>query len=106
MARCGNEAIQVLLRQAARYAIAAEQDINPLIAVLHADYAAGMVYAIQAAWPEWQFREATGLPFRVVLDEVVRIQDAAHRKMAAACPAVVPGGGVLERLARGGGARV
>lgn len=106
MARCGNDAIRALLRQAARYAIAAEQDINPLIAVLHADYAAGMVYAIQAAWPEWQFREATGLAFRAVLGEVIRIQDAAHRKMAAACPAVVPADGILERLARGGGARV
>lgn len=105
MTRCGNDAIRVLLRQAARYAIAAEQDLNPLIAVLHADYAAGMIYAIQAAWPEWQFREATGLWFRAVLAEVVRIQDAAHRKMAAACPSVAPANGILERLARGGGAR-
>src|SRR5207237_6958 len=40
------EKVQILTRQAARWSTAASQDNNPLIAVLHANYGAGYLWAI------------------------------------------------------------
>lgn len=97
-------AIRELLRQSARYAIAAEQDLNPLIAVLHADYAAGFLYAIQAAFTEGHFRQATGMDFRAVLKQVQQIQDRAHRRLISDCPRLAPQG-QLQQLARSAGRR-
>jgi hypothetical protein len=42
-----NKAIEKLVRQSARYAVAAQQDASPVIAVLHANYAAAYFYALK-----------------------------------------------------------
>ena len=42
-----NKAIEKLVRQSARYAVAAQQDESPVIAILHANYAAAYLYALK-----------------------------------------------------------
>jgi len=78
--------IKILTRQTARWALAAEQDNSPLIAVLHANYAAGYLWAIQDISTAQEVKAATGIEFSQLRDEVVRIQDSVTKKMALACP--------------------
>lgn len=87
--------IRTLTRQTARWALAAEQDNSPLIAVLHANYATGYLLAIQDVATAQEVKAATGVDFLQLRDEVVRIQDNATKKMGAACPNYSPNNGKL-----------
>lgn len=84
-------AIGVLYRQCARWAVASLQDASPMIAVLHANYAAGYLWAIKdIATPE-QFARATGgADFLALERRVVAVQDAAARALLAACDRAAP----------------
>ena len=39
--------INTLIRQAARWSVAAQQDESPIIALLHANYGAGYLWALK-----------------------------------------------------------
>nr|QIZ31264.1 hypothetical protein orf00309 [Ostreococcus mediterraneus virus 2] len=56
-----NKAIEKLVRQSARYAVAAQQDESPVIAILHANYATGYFYALKEFASESQIHNATGI---------------------------------------------
>lgn len=83
-------AVKTLTRQAARWSTAAKQDQNPLIAVLHANYGAGYLWAINDIVTSAQFNSITGLDYTKFRDEIVKIQDDATKKMAAVCPGFAP----------------
>ena len=57
------EKVKILARQAARWSTAAKQDENPLIAVLHANYGAGYLWAINDIITSSQFNEMTGYDY-------------------------------------------
>lgn len=92
------ERIQALIRQAARWAVAAGQDTDVLIRVLHANYAAGYLWASLNAFSEREIEAAMGSvavagagePFSVARfkAEITRVQDRASRSMLEACPEV------------------
>jgi hypothetical protein len=92
-------AVQTLTRQAARWATAARQDANPLIAVLHANYAAGYLWGIADIVSSSQFAQMTGQNYLQFRDAIVAVQDRANRQLAAACPAIAPSNGLLARVA-------
>ena len=79
--------IKILSRQAARWSIAAEQDKSPLIAVMHANYGAGYLWAMKDIATASQVKHATGINLAKLTDEIVKIQDNATGKMAQLCPA-------------------
>jgi hypothetical protein len=85
-----NKAVKTLTRQAARWATAAKQDQNPLIAILHANYGAGYLWAINDIVTSDQFNSITGLDYTQFKDEITQIQDDATRKMTAVCPQFAP----------------
>ena len=78
--------IKILLRQTARWAVASEQDESPLISVLHANYAAGYLWALKDIATTEQIRKTTGQNLLDIEKRVTNIQDKATRKMVKACP--------------------
>lgn len=96
-----NKSIEKLVRQSARYAVAAQQDASPVIAVLHANYAAAYFYALKDIASESQIHNATGIDVKKFKEHVTNVQDMVTRKTAEKCPDFV--GEVDVYLAQIGG---
>ena len=60
-----------LTRQAARWSVAALQDENPIISILHANYGAGYLWAIKDIVTTDKFNEITGLDY-LTFEEINR----------------------------------
>ena len=91
--------IEKLIRQAARWSTAAKQDKNAMIAVLHANYGAGYLWALlDIATPE-QIHLVTGLDVTKFQAEIVKTQDEATKAMARLCPKFAPDKTYLTQLA-------
>ena len=56
-----DDRIRILVRSCSRWALASLQDTSPLIAVLHANYGAGYLWALQEIFTDSQIRDATKL---------------------------------------------
>jgi len=82
--------IHVLLRQTARWAIASEQDLNPLIAVLHANYAVGYLSALREIATDQEIQDASGIDLLAFQHAVQSIQDQATKKASRECPSFAP----------------
>lgn len=80
------ELIFKLLRQTSRWATAATQDDNPLIAVLHANYATGFLWALKDIATNSQIESATNINMTEFQNKIVGIQDATTKKLAQVCP--------------------
>ena len=96
-----NKSIEKLVRQSARYATAAQQDSSPVIAVLHANYAAAYLYALKDIATESQIHNATGIDVKKFKEHVTNVQDMVTRKTSDKCPESV--GDVDIYLAQIGG---
>lgn len=96
-----NKAIEKLVRQSARYAVAAQQDASPVIAILHANYAAAYFYALKDIASESQIHNATGIDVNKFKEHITNVQDMVTRKTSEKCPEFV--GEVDVYLAQIGG---
>ena len=85
-----NKMINILIRQTARWSTAAAQDESPLIAVLHANYGAGFLWALKDIASDTQIEQATNLDIVKFEREVVKIQDNATKRMIKLCPKYAP----------------
>ena len=81
-----NKSIEKLVRQSARYAVAAQQDASPVIAVLHANYAAAYFYALNDIATESQIHNATGIDVKKFKEHVINVQEMVTRKTSEKCP--------------------
>ena len=79
--------IKILLRQSSRWAIAADQDVSPLIALLHANYGAAYLWALLQVASEEQINNSVNIDLQKFKKEISAIQDAATQKATKACPA-------------------
>ena len=90
----GNEyvikVIKSLLRQSARWTVAARQDENPLIAVLHANYGAAYLWALKDNFNTDMIEEATGIDIQRFQKNITETQDNVTRKMSSLCPGFAP----------------
>ena len=84
-----NMAIEKLVRQSARYAVAAQQDASPVIAILHANYAAAYFYALKDIASESQIHNATGIDVKKFKEHITNVQDMVTRKTSEKCPDIV-----------------
>ena len=96
-----NKSIEKLVRQSARYATAAQQEASPVIAVLHANYAAAYLYALKDIATDSQIHNATGIDVKKFKEHVTNVQDMVTRKTSDKCPEFV--GDVDIYLAQIGG---
>lgn len=93
-----DDAVRTLTRQAARWSTAAAQDQNPLIAVLHANYGAGYLWAINDIVTSCDFEKMTGYNYVKFRDAVVAVQDAATKKALDVCPDFGPVKNYLSKI--------
>ena len=56
-----NIIINTILRGSARWAAASLQDKSPIVAVLHANYAAGYLWALKDSFSDIDIQRATGI---------------------------------------------
>ena len=91
--------ITTLVRQASRWSIAAQQDESAMIAVLHANYGTGYLWALKDIATESEIKRATGIDIKKFESEIVRIQDKATIDMIRACPSFGPDPSYLTSLA-------
>ena len=91
-------AIKTLVRQAARWSTAARQDENSMIAVLHANYGAGYLWALKDIATESEIEKVAGINLKDFENEIVETQDLMTKKMAALCPKYAPKRTYLTRL--------
>ena len=76
--------IGMLIRQTARWAVASQQDTSPMIALLHANYAAGYLQALELVATEQEINQFTSL--QKLRNKVYGTQDKAVRQVVASCP--------------------
>lgn len=84
--------IRELGRQAVRWRIAALQDAEPAVAVLHANYAVAYALALRQVAEDDEIQRVTGKTGKKLQDEAAMAQDRAAKMLAARCPSVVPPG--------------
>ena len=99
--KCGSlhQILNILVRQAARWSTAAAQDKNALIAVLHANYGTGYLWAIKDIATDSQIKDATGVDSRRLTHEIVNVQDKATKNMVKLCPEYGPARTYLSKIA-------
>lgn len=96
------ETLKTLARQAARWSTAANQDNNAMIAVLHANYGAGYLWAMQDIATSSEIEAATGIDWKRFKHEILSAQDAAAKKMANLCPQFAPKKSYLSKIGKEG----
>ena len=78
--------IDKLVRQAARFATAAQQDESPLVSVLHANYSAGYLWALKDIATPKQIHNATGVDIQKFEEHILNVQDMVTKKTTETCP--------------------
>ena len=91
--------VKKLVRQAARWSTAAKQDKNAMIAVLHANYGAGYLWALKDIIKTDIIEKKTRIDMIEFENEILKIQDEATQNMAKLCPEYAPKSSYLTRLA-------
>jgi len=81
-----NEIIKKLVRGIARWSNASQQDKSPLIAVLHANYSAGYLWALIDIATDTEIQSATGVDIKLLTTTITKYQDEAHKKAVSECP--------------------
>jgi hypothetical protein len=97
-----SDAIKTLVRQSSRWSTAASQDENPLIALLHANYGAGYLWALKDIATDTEIEKAMNINILKFRDEIVRVQDEVNLKVIKACPQFAPQQSYLTKLAKEG----
>ncbi len=93
--------IQTLVRQASRWAAAAKQDDSPIIALLHANYGAGFLWALKDIATDTEIEKATNIDIIKFTKKITDIQDQSTKKVSRACPKFT--GNIDKELLRLGG---
>jgi hypothetical protein len=83
---CSKSQIEKLVRQTARWATAAQQDKSPLISVLHANYAAGYLWALKDVATTKQIHNATGVNVKKFEEHILNVQDSTTQRVLKICP--------------------
>ena len=99
--KCSNktEIIKTLIRQASRWSTAAEQDQNVMIAVLHANYGAGYLWALKDIATDQEIEDVMKIDVLKFKNEIIRIQDLVTKRMIKLCPEYAPDPTYISKLA-------
>lgn len=81
--------IRALTRQLFRWFIASQQDNNPIIGMLHINYAVGYLGALREIANEHQIQLATNLDINQIEREITGQQDKILLDVAQQCPQVM-----------------
>ena len=84
------DAIRNLVRQTSRWATAADQDQNAVIATLHSNYAMGYVMALQQTENNEEIQRITGVDMKWFQNQILRVQQKSTQKLVMDCPRIAP----------------
>lgn len=93
-----NEIIRSLLVQSSRWSTASFQDRNPVIAVLHANYGAGYLWAMNDIASADEIEKASGIDYNTFRKHVTDIQRDATQRLIRECPNIAPEPSYLAQL--------
>ena len=93
------EIIRILTRQAARWSVAAKQDLSPLIAVLHANYGAAYLWALLDIATPNEIKKASGINVNKFRKHIIDIQDISTKKLTKVCPKFFSDTSYLAKIA-------
>ena len=95
------DTLEVLARQAGRWSVASRQDQEPLVKLLHANYAMGYILALRQVASDREIWEKLGLDAHGLESQIADLQDLAVMAAIRLAPELAPPNG-LARLAREG----
>jgi hypothetical protein len=90
--------VKTLIRQGARWAVAADQDKSPLIATVHANYATGYLWAIKDILSQNDIEKYGGIDLMKYEKEILKIQDKTTVTNALLCKGYAPEKTYLAQL--------
>jgi hypothetical protein len=82
--------IENLIRQVYRWHIASTQDENPIIKMLHSNYAVGFIEALKEIASGDEIKKITGLNIFELEKEAIAEQDKALAMFVKTCPQLIP----------------
>jgi hypothetical protein len=80
-----DEGVHKITRQIARWSLASEQDENPFIAVLHANYGVGYLSALLDLTNKCEIERITGIDIERFSSTIYGNQDTASKRLFAVC---------------------
>lgn len=98
-----SQKIHKLIRQTARWATAAEQDVNPYIANLHATYAMGYLMALREIYSDDFIIKTSKIDIYKLDSQITKTMDNAVQKLIKVCPEGQPKNNFLGYLSKEGG---
>ena len=78
--------IQTLIRQTSRWSLASLQDESPIIALLHANYGAGYLWALKDIATDTEIEQASNINIVDFEKKILAAQDQATKKVSSVCP--------------------
>lgn len=94
-----HNAIKTIVRQAARWTTASLQDENPMIAILHANYGAGYLWALLDIADSAEIEKIAQINLQKFRLAITSAQDKASQKMNKICPNFGPRTTYLTKIA-------
>lgn len=81
-----NFVINTLIRGCARWASASLQDKSPLVAVLHANYASGYLWALRDVFSDKDIQRFANVDIIQFQKHITDVQDKATKLLIGVCP--------------------
>lgn len=78
--------INTIVRGCARWAAASLQDKSPIVAVLHANYAAGYLWALRDAFSDTEIKRSSNIDIINFQKKITDVQDRATQILIKTCP--------------------
>ena len=78
--------IKKLLQQSAKWATMAQQDESPIIAVLHANYAVGYLWALKDIANARDINRETGVNLQQFEEHIINVQSMVTKRIVKQCP--------------------
>ena len=74
------QSMDKMVKQAAKYAIMAQQDLSPVMSVRHGNYAAAYLHALKDIASETQIHNATGIDVKKFKEHIFNVQEMTTKK--------------------------
>ena len=78
--------IKKLVQQSAKWATMAQQDESPIIAVLHANYAVGYLWAVKDIAGSSEISRQSGVDIKQFEEHIFNVQSMVTKKILKKCP--------------------
>tara|TARA_B100001094_G_C18174634_1_gene797182 strand:- start:1809 stop:2213 length:405 start_codon:yes stop_codon:yes gene_type:complete len=79
-------AIKKLLRASSRWLVAAENDLSPLISLLHAQYGISTWWSLKDIATDSEIEKATGINVKEHEKQITGVQDVVTKRVVMECP--------------------